>query len=153
MSIRATGHAWFWLAVAGHIVQLGAQPLTLRTGPLVFRESAHEAPLPKYPTEAALQGAEGQVLADVYVRLDGDVASVDARPGSDPRLAAAVVTAVKRWRFRQLKHPEPDKADQIDVLVHGRVLFYFTLFAGRPIVIDAAAAVLCSRAEYGVPVR
>ena len=152
MTIRATAHAWFWLAVPGHVVQLTAQDITLRVGPLVFRESALEAPLPNYPVEAALEGVDGQVLADVYVRLDGEVARVDPRAGPDPRLAVAVVTAVKRWRFRQLKHPEPDKADQIDVLVHGRVLFYFTLFAGRPLVIDAAAAVLCSRGEHGLPV-
>jgi hypothetical protein len=63
------------------------------------------------------------------------------------------VGSVKSWRFREVKHPEPDKADQIDVLVHGRVLFYFTLYAGQPIVIDAAAAVICSRSEYCSPLR
>jgi hypothetical protein len=42
MSIRATAHPWFWLGVAVRLGQLNAQPLTLRTDPLGFRESALE---------------------------------------------------------------------------------------------------------------
>jgi TonB family protein len=139
-----------WLSLAVHQTALNAQASTLHTSPLGFRQSALEAPLPEYPTRPALERVEGKIAVEVLVNSDGSVKSVDVIEGADPRFASGVVAAVKRWRFRPIKIAKPESTES-EVLVQGRLLFYFTVFTGRPLVIDAAAAALCAGEAHVLP--
>jgi protein TonB len=55
-------------------------------------------PRPGYPAEAKSEGVEGTVVVQFLVTPSGTVGDVRVVRG-DPRLSAAVVEAVKRWRF------------------------------------------------------
>jgi periplasmic protein TonB len=55
-------------------------------------------PRPPYPADARAEGVEGTVVVQFLVQKDGSIGDVRVVRG-DSRLAAAVVAAVKRWKF------------------------------------------------------
>jgi protein TonB len=56
-------------------------------------------PRPAYPSEAKSEGLEGTVRVQFLVKADGSIGDVRVLSG-DSRLSAAVVDAVKRWRYQ-----------------------------------------------------
>jgi periplasmic protein TonB len=57
-------------------------------------------PAPVYPPESRRRREQGRVLFEVYVLIDGSVGDLRLQQSSGfPRLDAAALSAVKRWRY------------------------------------------------------
>lgn len=54
---------------------------------------------PVYPAALRGTGAEGLVILDAVIGLDGFVKDVQPREGAQPAFADALITAVKQWQF------------------------------------------------------
>jgi TonB family protein len=68
----------------------------------VMTDSLIYNPLPKYPPLAKARGVEGSVDMEVLIGKNGSVQQLRVI-GGDPRLRAAAVNAVKRWRYEPVK--------------------------------------------------
>ena len=56
---------------------------------------------PQFPASLKGIGAEGTVVLDATIGLDGFLKNIEVRDGADPELAAAAVTAVRQWQYTQ----------------------------------------------------
>ena len=56
---------------------------------------------PQYPPSLRGTGAEGLVVMDATIGLDGFLKNIDVRDGANPDLAAAAVAAVREWQYTQ----------------------------------------------------
>ncbi len=93
-----------------------AMVIRVNTGALA--ERAIKKVNPVYPREAADAGIAGEVLVEVSVDEQGNVASVEGVTG-DRMLVEAVVAAVRQWKFK------PTKLSGKAVRVIGRLRFKF----------------------------
>ena len=100
-----------------------------------IRTMAVSAPLPLYPPEDVAVKKTGRVVVDITIESSGTVSAVEVVEMATPRMAAAVQTAVKSWKFEKSigldNKPSPP--------IIGRFIFYFKFHRGRPLVVDAAA--------------
>lgn len=94
------------------------RPLVIRLSTGVLAERAVKKVEPTLPPEAAAKGIKGEVLIEVSVDEQGNVASVEGVMG-DRALVEAAVAAVRQWRF------EPTKLSGKPVRVIGRLRFRF----------------------------
>lgn len=104
--------------------------------PGVLRSHATSAPLPVYPGHER-NSKDGRVVVSVIVDVTGRVRTPQILETSDQGMANAVLAAVKKWEFKPFLAAENKKP----VEVVGRLIFYFVVRNGRPLVIDAAATV------------
>lgn len=94
------------LPVAGSVAELGpaAGPASIAPapGPATMRLEYTSAPPPAYPRDALRRGAEGTVLLQVLVGIDGRPLEVSISDSSGHRDldAAARRHVLARWRFR-----------------------------------------------------
>lgn len=107
-------------------------PMTVRIGANVLRRNAIEAPAPEYPLQSFRAGREGTVVATMLVETDGSVSTVDVLEAPDALMGSSVEAKLKRWRFK----PFTNSADE-PIRATGRLVFYFVIRNGHPVVIDA----------------
>jgi len=101
----------------------------------VLREQATFVVLPEYPTSSSSAGRAGRVVVEVRVSERGKVLHVHVLETPDHAIGLAVESAVMRWSFR----PFAGGGKQERFSVQSRLIFYFSLVNGKPVVIDAAA--------------
>ena len=94
------------------------RPMVIRVNTGALAERAIKKVNPVYPREAADAGTAGEVLVEVSVDEQGNVASVEGVTG-DRTLVEAVIAAVRQWKF------EPTKLSGKPVRVIGRLRFKF----------------------------
>ena len=90
------------ILIAGFAVLAGAQDPPLLPGPLFVSPGSLtpiKTPHVEYPLEAARNGVQGSVSVRLTISAAGDVEAVDVLSG-DPVLAKAVVTTVKKWKYK-----------------------------------------------------
>lgn len=104
-----------------------------------LRRQAKEAPLPVYPEASVRGGREGRVVVSITVDLNGVVEAANILEASEPAMKTAVLNTVKQWRFLPIVG-----TDHKRMRVEGRLVFYFAMRQGKPLVIDAAAAALAA---------
>jgi TonB family protein len=104
-------------------------------GVRVFRSHAVSLLLPEYPSSSLSRGHEGRAVAEVRVSKAGKVTRADVLEAPDQLIAAAVEAAVVRWSFR----PFIEVGTKRPLVVQSRLIFYFKLASGKPLVVDAAA--------------
>ena len=88
---------------------------------------------PTYPPESFRAKVEGSPAVKSGVDTNGTVASVDVLSSPDSLTRASIVSALKRWRFH------PFKYNGAVVRASGRLVFYFKITDGEPLVVDATA--------------
>jgi TonB family protein len=106
--------------------------VTLSMG--VLRASAASIVLPEYPQASFGAKHEGPAVVKVLVSPAGEVIETSVLEAPDTAIANAVLDAVKQWSF----HAFVMRRQSIRG-VSGRLLFYFRIRDGRPLVIDALA--------------
>ena len=84
----------------------------------MLAEKAVKKVEPTLPPETAAKGIKSDVLIEVSVDEQGNVASVEGVAG-EPVLVEAAIAAVRRWRF------VPTKLSGIPFRVIGRLRFTF----------------------------
>lgn len=107
--------------------------VAIRVGGGVLRMQAKIFVLPTYPPESFRAKVEGVAAVEVTVDTNGTVASVDVLSSPDSLTRASIVSALKRWRFH------PFKYNGAVVRASGRLVFYFKITDGEPLVVDATA--------------
>jgi TonB family protein len=106
------------------------------------------APLPVYPEASVRAGREGKVVVAITVDRDGAVEAASVLEASEAAMKTAVLNTVKQWRFSPIIG-----ADRKPMRVVGRLVFYFAIRQGKPVVIDAAAAAFAAVTEKYVLIR
>ncbi len=107
----------------------------------VLRQKATFVVPPVYPPASVSSGRQGVVVREVRISPRGRVENTDIIEAPDAAIAAAVQDAVKRWRFT----PVRDSKTKRPYAARSRLIFYFRLVSGKPVVIDAAAEGIASR--------
>src|SRR5262249_10923855 len=74
-------------------------PSIIRRSEGLIRGNAIERPLPEYPAEAKKAGIEGDVVIELLINEEGNVAHARIKEGPQ-ELQAAALAAVKNWKFR-----------------------------------------------------
>lgn len=105
-------------AMANRAAPAAAKPLVIRLSTGVLSERAKNKVKPVYPSEAAAAGIRGEVLVEVSLDEQGNVASVEGVSG-DKLLINAVIAAVRQWKF------DPTRIGGKPVRVIGRLRFNF----------------------------
>lgn len=98
------------------------------------------APLPTYPPSAVRAGKQGVVAVGVSVHPEGRIQKLSILESPDDEAAASVTKALERWRF----HSWAKQTTSSTCPLEGRLVFYFTLEAGKPRVRDAAAEAIAA---------
>jgi TonB family protein len=144
LAVFGSGHAQpilLWMAAALVSLSAQAQPPppavsdTITVGPGVFRRYAVHVELPRYPSSSLAARRTGRAVIEVVVSKSGGVASVHILESPDAAIGSAVESAVRRWTF----HPFVG-FDEKHYRARSRLIFYFKLSHGRPLVIDATAS-------------
>jgi TonB family protein len=98
--------------------QTGNLPKFVRLSTGVLAEKATKKVNPAYPAEALAAGISGEVLIEVTVDEQGNVAAAEGVSG-DRILAEAAIAAVRQWKFK------PTALGGVPVKVIGRIRFNF----------------------------
>jgi TonB family protein len=98
--------------------QPGGLPRVIRKSEGVLQESAIKKVNPTYPAEASAAGIKGEVLIEITVDEQGNVAAAEGVSG-DRLLAEAAIAAVRQGQFK------PTSLSGIPVKVTGRIRFQF----------------------------
>jgi beta-lactamase regulating signal transducer with metallopeptidase domain len=79
----------------------GAQPETgqVRIGGNIRPPWKIKDVRPTYPAALRGTGAQGEVILDAVIGVDGFVKDVQPRDGANPAFAEALITAVRQWQF------------------------------------------------------
>lgn len=115
------------------VVQAESKPPSIRVGGGVLRSQAMSSTLPDYPAESIRAKVQGPAVAEVAVDTDGSVISVDVLDAPDAFTQRSVSAALVLWRFRPMTYSgRPARAS-------GRLVFYFKITRGTPVVVDATS--------------
>jgi TonB family protein len=98
--------------------QPNGPPKVVRLSTGVLAERATKKVNPAYPAEASAAGIAGEVLIEVTVDEQGNVAAAEGVSG-DRILAEAAIAAVRQWKFK------PTSLGGTPVKVIGRIRFNF----------------------------
>jgi len=66
---------------------------------------------PEFPAAIVRRQKKGSVVVRFEVQVDGSVKQAEVLKSSNPRLDAAVLSAVSEWRFQPLQHPQSASAE------------------------------------------
>jgi TonB family protein len=125
----------------------GAQDTKIAlVSPAVLHALAESTPLPEYPILSRKTKRMGVAVIEVVVSPIGKVAKAEILEAPDRSIGSAVDTAVRLWTFH------PFLAGGTPLAMKGRLVFYFRLVGGKPIVIDAVAENPASR-ERAKPIH
>jgi TonB family protein len=108
----------------------------------VFRLQAILTILPTYPASSVSQNRSGTAVAEILVSQAGKVVDLRILEAPDAAISASVTDAVTRWTFHPLV-----TGDNVSHPMKGRLIFYFKINKGKPIVIDVIAQRLAKLAE------
>jgi TonB family protein len=118
-----------------HATAMMSDEQELLVGMGVFRDHATSVVLPSYPVSSISAGHSGRAVIDVRVSGRGKVTDVRVIEAPDEDIAASVKAAIARWSFSPFQ-----AADAHTVYaVRSRLIFYFRVIGGKPVVTDAAA--------------
>jgi TonB family protein len=98
-----------------------------------LRSTAASVVLPLYPTSSFHAKHEGPAIVQVLVSPAGKVLEAQVLEAPDAAIANAVSDASKQWSFHAFETSKDIRA------ISGRLLFYFRIVKGKPIVVDALA--------------
>ena len=112
-------------------------------GSMVLRRLAVVTTLPDYPSASFSNGVQGLVVVAVICDRDANVSGADILQSPDEATAAATIAAVKRWKFRR----ELVQQGSSRRSVTGRLLFYFRIVNGKPMVIDGGGEIMKAKVE------
>ena len=118
-----------------------ADGCVINTDATGLRMAAVYAPLPLYPPETVQAARYGVVVVWVRVAPEGRVKDLSFLESLDGQTAASVRRALKLWRFS----PWAQRAKGGNCPLEGRLVFYFTMKDGVPLVRDAAAEAIAAR--------
>jgi TonB family protein len=110
----------------------GPEELVLGLG--IFRDHATSVVLPRYPESSVRSGHSGRTVVDVRLS-DGKITDARILEAPDEEIARSVKTALSMWSFR----PFTQAGVPVRFPIRSRVILYFRLIDGKPIVIDPVA--------------
>jgi TonB family protein len=111
-------------------VDLGAFS-SAQVSPLILRNQAQTVVMPRFPPTSLAQGQTGRVVVVLQVSETGKVADLKILESTYPAMGKEVDFALRRWSFMTIKlqgKPVP---------FQGRLIFYFGIINGKPVVVDA----------------
>lgn len=123
------------LSCAANVLYAGSDADIITVGVGVFRGHATMAELPVYPPSAIASGHVGVAVVELQVSEAGKVTRVQVLEAPDQAISSAVDAAVKRWIFQPFVATQGKKA----FAARGRLIFYFRVAEGKPLVVDAGA--------------
>jgi TonB family protein len=77
--------------------------------------------MPAFPEESRTRGAKGVAVAELVFDPNGDVYRARILEAPDTPIKAAVLEAVKQWKFR------PQFVDGSAVYIRGKLTFYYVI--------------------------
>jgi TonB family protein len=77
--------------------------------------------MPAFPEESRARGAKGVAVAELVFDPNGDVYRARILEAPDTPIKAAVLEAVKQWKFR------PQFVDGSAVYIRGKLTFYYVI--------------------------
>ena len=110
------------------------EPKTVLVSPSVLRGLAYSTTLPNYPVSSFKANHTGVAVIEIVIGETGKVEKRMVLQAPDQPTARSVDDAVKRWEFH------PFLASGSPVPMKGRLIFYFRVLDGRPVVFDATAS-------------
>ena len=113
----------------------GADGCVIRTDPTGLRLATRYAPLPPYPQTLLGRAKRGLVVVALSVNSTGIVRRVSVIESLDEAAAQSVTETVKKWRFASWANSPRGASCPLE----GRLVFYFDVVKGKPVVRDAAA--------------
>jgi TonB family protein len=122
---------------------LAAESDVILVGVGILRAHAVTAGLPPYPRSSLAAGHKGIAVVEVQVSESGEVTLAHILEAPDPAIGSAVEATVRCWTFR----PFLASSDKKHFAARSRLIFYFRLIEGKPVVVDAAAGLVAGRAE------
>jgi outer membrane biosynthesis protein TonB len=109
-----------------------AQTTIMLMSPAVVRQTALQAPLPRYPLSSIQSHHHGVAVAQVDISSeDGVTKSVKVLQSPDKAINDSVAAALRLWKFKW------DYGAQKGRLIRTRFIFYFDLDESGPHVKDA----------------
>jgi TonB family protein len=100
-------------------------------GPGVLRSLAESVVLPSYPVSSYKATRTGVAVIEVAVSPAGKIANTKVLETPDRAIGDSVETAVKQWTFHPLLMAGKP------VIARSRLIFYFRIEGGKPVVVDA----------------
>ncbi len=106
-------------------------PISGHTDETILRRSIVYAVLPEYPPSSVARGSYGVAVARVDLDVHGNVDTVRIYEAPDKDTAEAVIRALHKWKFKELK-----SASGTPYLLNGVITFYFALKDNTGIVLN-----------------
>jgi len=124
--------ACFLLLSVAFVRVANARDHTLLVGSSVLRMDATTVVKPEYPPSSFSRHHEGPAIVEVHVSQKGSVVAAKVLEAPDAAISDAVDAALKKWSF------QPTLLRGTPVQVTGRIVFYFRIVNGKPVVVDAS---------------
>lgn len=97
------------------------KPTVIRVSELSLRRAAIKTVMPAFPQESIAKRAKGVVVAELVFDPTGDVFRARILEAPDSLTGAAVLEAVKQWKFR------PQSVQGSEVYIRGKLTFYYVI--------------------------
>lgn len=124
-------------AVGGNMRETQTAPKIVKFAEPTLRSMTLSTPMPQYPRSSLLASVSGVAVAGVVVGADGHVERVDILQAPDAAIGAALRDALLTWTFRPLP-AAPGSNERLRM--QGKLVFYFTIVAGKGVITTPAAA-------------
>ncbi len=97
--------------------------------------------MPEFPPASIEAGHTGLGLVEFHVSDQGKVTYAHALDAPDDAIRAVLEQTLRRWTFHPQEGRGPDGRGRL-MPFYSRMIFYFEIVDGKPVVIDAAAELL-----------
>ena len=91
-----------------------------------LRKSVKSMKVPFYPPQSIAKGTTGRVIALIETNGEGVPVKVTALEAPDKYMEQSTISALKEWRFEQMKDD-----DKTPFCLRGKLTFYFRIVNGR----------------------
>ncbi len=98
---------------------------TLRITEISLRSLAIKTEMPGFPEDSRKRGARGVSVAELDLDEQGNVADVRVIEAPDESIKAAVLDAVRRWKFR------PSTVNGEPIRIRSKLTFYYVNKKGK----------------------